>query len=523
MSETPANSTLPDDSAEPIPPRYWWLKRILLAVGVLILALAALRWWWGYEAQRRLQAKIDEYHALGQPVTIEDFQFPPVPDEENAAHFLVQAASALVRPPIEDAVAEELCSYPEGVPEHADAVARWVATNGETLRLVHEARGKNGIDWGLRYTSPVINITFPSFSSQRALARFLCATALLQHQKGDDASAVDTLRGVLFQAEAVGQEQGFLISHLVAMAIDALGVNTLEAIMPTLPVGEEDSAGRPGALPASRAQVDDLIADLLDEAALRQSWLRAMWGERLFCLDSVNAVVTTPGAPGAIAMGAPNLARPLGWLLKPMFQLDAIFMMDFCTACAEAGLSRDYQRAKSMAPGFPTFESNIERNSHLLSWDLLPALGSCLRQHFYVLAYRRLAATALAIRLYEFEHEHRPHALNELVPDYIPAIPLDPFSADGAPIGYRPDADPPVLYSVGDDGVDDGGEFAVTDFGTVDRESKDWVFFLNGDRPRTPPPSLATQPAGAEAVEDEGDEVGGGGGNDDDQSNADQP
>ena len=159
----------------------------------------------------------------------------------------------------------------------------------------------------------------------------------------------------------------------------------------------------------------------------------------------------------------------------------------------------------------------------MLSWMLLPSLSRAVQFHFRALTSRRLAATGLAIRLYEIDHGHRPHTLNELVPDYLPAIPLDPFSPDGAPIGYRPDADPPVLYSVGDDGVDDGGEFALTDSGTVDRESKDRVLFLNGDRPRLPPPLLATQPAGPDAVEDEGDEVGRGGGNDHDQPSANQP
>ncbi|MBU0617471.1 MAG: hypothetical protein KKI02_07125, partial [Planctomycetes bacterium] len=95
---TDPNKPPADDDAPPIPPRYWWLKRILLAVGVLILALSALRWWWGCEAERRLQAKIDEYRAAGQPVTIEDFQFPPVPDEDNAAHFLMKAAEAIAVP-----------------------------------------------------------------------------------------------------------------------------------------------------------------------------------------------------------------------------------------------------------------------------------------------------------------------------------------------------------------------------------------------------------------------------------------
>lgn len=45
----------------PIPPRYWWLKRFLVAGGVLILGLAVLRWWWGWEAERGLQAEIQRY------------------------------------------------------------------------------------------------------------------------------------------------------------------------------------------------------------------------------------------------------------------------------------------------------------------------------------------------------------------------------------------------------------------------------------------------------------------------------
>jgi len=269
-------------------------------------------------------------------------------------------------------------------------------------------------------------------------------------------------------------------------------------------------------------QVRAVIADLLDDEPLRESWRWAMYGERLCCLDSVNVAATTPGGLSALT-GGPAPPSPFGWELKPMFQLDAIFMMEFCTAHAEAGLSPNYQQAKRTARRFPAFESNIERNAHMLSRMLLPSLDHAVDLQFRELASRRLAATALAIRLYEVDHGHRPRALSELVPDYISAIPSDPFSPDGAPIGYRPDADPPVLYSVGDDGVDDGGEFVLTDPRAAEWKSEDQLFFLNGDRPRTPPASLATQPASAEAAKDEGEEVGRGGGNDHDQPTADQP
>ena len=77
----------------PIPPRFWWLRRLGAAAAVFVLSLAGVRVWWGHVAESRLQAKIAEYRAAGQPVLIEDFAVEPVPDEENGAYFLRQAAS----------------------------------------------------------------------------------------------------------------------------------------------------------------------------------------------------------------------------------------------------------------------------------------------------------------------------------------------------------------------------------------------------------------------------------------------
>jgi hypothetical protein len=48
-------------------------------------------------------------------------------------------------------------------------------------------------------------------------------------------------------------------------------------------------------------------------------------------------------------------------------------------------------------------------------------------------------------------------ALKELVPAYLPAVPLDPFAAEGATLRYRREGDRPVVYSVGLDGHDAGG------------------------------------------------------------------
>jgi hypothetical protein len=72
------------------------------------------------------------------------------------------------------------------------------------------------------------------------------------------------------------------------------------------------------------------------------------------------------------------------------------------------------------------------------------------------LARRRIALAVLAIERYRREHrEAPPPELGALVPGYMSAVPVDPFS--GQPLRYviRPDAY--LVYSVDIDRKDDGG------------------------------------------------------------------
>jgi hypothetical protein len=62
-------------------------------------------------------------------------------------------------------------------------------------------------------------------------------------------------------------------------------------------------------------------------------------------------------------------------------------------------------------------------------------------------ARSRITRGELALRMYHLDHGQFPERLEDLVPDYLPAVPEDPFS--GHPLVYRRQADGYVLYSVG--------------------------------------------------------------------------
>ena len=67
------------------------------------------------------------------------------------------------------------------------------------------------------------------------------------------------------------------------------------------------------------------------------------------------------------------------------------------------------------------------------------------------------ATAALALERYRLEQGSLPDSLEALTPDYLPAIPNDPF--DDAPLRYLPQEDGFILYAVGVDGIDNRGQF----------------------------------------------------------------
>lgn len=78
--------------------------------------------------------------------------------------------------------------------------------------------------------------------------------------------------------------------------------------------------------------------------------------------------------------------------------------------------------------------------------------------------------TLAAIELFRLRHGRLPDNLHELMPGCLAVLPIDPYS--GRPLKYRvmpedTDVPPFLLYSVGMNGKDDGGEFERTEVHAV--------------------------------------------------------
>lgn len=432
-----------------------WGRILGVLALLMIVGLLLGHWIWGVGAGNRLEKQVAAYKAAGEPIEPGDFIVAGVTDADNAAIALTDAAKAIQKTSAYEAYAKlDAVEFP--LRDDEIALLRTIrAENEKAFGHVETAMKRSGVDWKLALVSPVMQILMPQLNEQRELARLLAADALLAHHEGDDARAIERIEQLIFLARAVDR-QSVLVSHLVAVGITGLATDRAAKIAPKLRVGGEEGA-------ATREQVEKLVKRLLEEQPAREGMRWAMLGERMFQLDTSRAIIS--GRLGINQLGgpagtpAPNLAGAvLGYAFRPAFNRDALLMIRQTTAVMNAaGTAQDYPAYQASVPPLPVNRGGMPWQN-MLARVLMPSLDRAVQNDFRMLTDRRLTATALAMRLHELDHGgKRPTALSELMPKYLPAVPLDGLAAQGKPIGYVSDPDRPRVYSVGEDGVDDGG------------------------------------------------------------------
>ena len=472
----------------PVPPRCWWLKRIAAAVGGLLLATAGLRVWWGYEAERRLAACLAAYRAAGEPIAVENLAVPPAPDEENGALYLQRAARRIKKPAeLTQREYEHVYDY-DYWPASADALRQVVRANAEALALVRQAREQTRANWGYQLVSPTVRMMGSNPGDAHSVARLAIAAARCAHADGNDDAAVAYLRDVLGVGRHMRELEPRVWGYHAQQGVLDSAIDEVQRLAFELRVRGASEPAAPGS--AAHAAVRELIADLLAEQPLRAAWVRAADGERLMALEyarlmnSPSGIFTIYGPRRGWARRTALQAEAV--LLGPAHTLDALATLAEWTRIARAGVAADYQTARAQrGHEFWQYEPPAWALG-ILPHHAGPGVYADLRGHFRALARRRLAATALAVRLFELDHGVRPTELGDLVPDYLPTVPTDPFDPQTAALRYAPDRLPPAVYSVGENGRDDGG-----DSGRPNTVAGDEVFMLDElppPRPRPWPP-----------------------------------
>jgi hypothetical protein len=135
---------------------------------------------------------------------------------------------------------------------------------------------------------------------------------------------------------------------------------------------------------------------------------------------------------------------------------------------------------------------------------LLPSVSACYSATERTIQKRDALEVAIALVLWKKRHGEWPQSLAELTPDLLPAVPPDRL--DGQPLRYTLRDGKPILYSVGNDRVDESGRSAkagVYDQFTIhfarpspdqlksyqsDENNGDWILWPPSAQPKEEPP-----------------------------------
>jgi hypothetical protein len=449
---------MPDDTVQIQRPIRWgrWVLLVLFLAPLLGLILHGF---WGRGQRRALDRIMAAYRTAGEPTVAQDLETPYVSDEDNAALGLRAAAGALNTKSEAWQRWDALDHVLPMTDEERDAARRMLEENEKVLAQLDVALDKPAADWQIHPRPPVISLLLPDLAPQRQVARLLSAAALDAHLRGDDAEALRRILQIRKLARAMDQYTHCLIVCLVARGIRSSSDETLFQIAPDLRVP-----------PAAAKTVRTLQADLADEKASADGFRHGMFGERVLQLDtmeevvsgrlSLSALTAMAGSPGAAGGNFSNAATMVtAYLGAPAILSDTRQMLRIDDAAKTAIVQPNWLDAKSVmiSKTAGIFEAT-NGASHFWFKILCPSFDRAVQTHYRGLADDRLAATVLALRAYAGDHEGRlPDALSELVPKYLPAVPADPFDQAGSTLRYVPTDPDPRLYSVSDDGIDNGG------------------------------------------------------------------
>jgi hypothetical protein len=413
--------TSPD--TRPIPPRFWWLKRLVVVMVIFMALLIGLRYLSLHVAKRRLAAEIAAIRARGEPLEPEDFADRPAPAQEDAGPDLLAAMRMFAVPKQHELAWNQIPHFNTGTASAAtvDAV---LSANREALEKVRVARGKRVLNWGLRITWPFTGVPLSTLHDLRELTGALRIAAQKAIWEGKHDEAVEYLRDWLMVARSF-ESQPMLVSNLVADEMQFDVTNNIKWMIPRLNFGN-------GAGAASGAQVKALIGELLDEKRFpRSGWRWAWQAERMIQMELVYSLGSEEPRSGPFDERDHNTFVE-GWT-RPMMVADAQDLVRMANAYVQAAAAPDYPAALEI---LREWESVPTRYSTFVFGSGGAGGHANIKSQFQTLYYRREAAIALAARMFKLKYIPIPaltqlHLRNpdvdDLVPEFLPEAPLNPL------------------------------------------------------------------------------------------------
>jgi len=406
----------------------------------LLLICIGLYVYYRLNLKSNLQDKIDAIHAAGYPTNcIElDKWYKIPPNVENAAFTIEEALSLFKKWDKEKSESLPLVGRaelpPRTEPRPTDMkvlIAEYVADNNEALDLFHRAAGIEYCRYPINLSAGLATL-LPYLSEMRNAVQLLELEAVLYADDGNGPEAVlSAISGFAIARSFV--REPITVSQLVRCGCQNTAVSIVEQIL-------------------NRVELTDGQLLELTECVRRSESISdmsiAFVGERCMGLDFFNN---------------PGTMNPSGGRIGPIFSLykavgmaeaEAVMyldLMDGYMKCIKLPLHERRKAADAVGAKIQSISQ-----AHVLLHVIMPSLSGVITKDLRTTAFLRTADAALAIQRYRLKADKLPDKLADLVPVYLESVPKDTF--DGNELRYKKIEAGFVVYSIGEDLIDDGGK-----------------------------------------------------------------
>jgi len=467
-----------------------WPQRIGFALAALATLLVLALAFENYRGKRAWQRCRKELEAQGEVLEMAKLIPPPVPDDQNFARTpLLRPLGDFERGPRgqitwrdtnangrvqalfdwsgrgrskgtwRDAAFTDLREAQQSLREEVNSgssvVRAWVQTppaepaadllallrgNQAELDELHAALRRPASRFNINYEDSV-GALLPHLSVLRNASRAFTLRAQAQLATGHPAAALADVEDSLALADTI-QTEPLLISGLVRLAILEQSLQPVWEGLARRQWNQEQLAAL-----QTRLERLNLVADLS----------RAMRGERVFCLAALDYIRQNPGGGLEETGGLPPFLGYwlTGWVNQNRVTIARLVQDNLLPAYDPTNRVVNLAAARAQ---WQQAEAELKSVSpyKIFAKLLLPALGKVSERTARAQAAADLAVVACALERCSLARGAYPERLEQLVPDFIQRVPLDPASRE--PLQYRRSEDGRfVVWSVGANLKDDHG------------------------------------------------------------------
>jgi hypothetical protein len=414
--------------------------RLLLAAGCLAILGFVVFLVWRIQLANDINQQLAAIRAAGLPTNGEELNkfYPAVSDNENAALVMTQAF-ALMRD-FPDSRSNEVARYEwpaplHITPEQKQLLSDYVKINSNAISKVSEAiklpKSRYPVDFS---PNLAMQLGWGAFTF-RGLARADEFEALLALDSGRPSDADIAAKNLIGMAKTL-DDMPLLMTSIIRMALLNLASDIVRARVNAGGLKEDELVNFELAF-ASVEKANALERATIGERALRIPYY-------LLNPTNIEQIRAQIHEPDLLPLESRLLLLGTGFQQRDLRYYLNIAETNIEIAKSPPPHQFDFERARNIAV----------RQHYLLTASVL-VMAFPFELNDKTLANLRLTKAAIASERFRLARGRLPENLNELVPQFLSAVPLDPF--DDLPLRYHRLAKGYVIYSVGPDGHDDGG------------------------------------------------------------------